>query len=68
MPGLPVGLDKKTIRRLDLAVERNRTAALQADGAHSLRALFTNSRPAASGGAKSSERSALFGGSGGALR
>ncbi len=36
-------VDKKTIRRLDLAVERNRTAALQADGAHSLRALFTSS-------------------------
>ncbi len=36
-------VEKKVIRRLNLAVERNRVGALRAEGAHSLRALFTSS-------------------------
>lgn len=34
-------VEKREIRRLNLAVERLRVAALQAEGAHALRGLFT---------------------------
>lgn len=34
-------VERKAIRRLNLGVERNRVAALQAEGVHALRGLFT---------------------------